>query len=637
MLNFLREGVKSNWLVKGFLFSFLLMALGGLVFMDVRGFFTGGGVGLNTVIKVDDKKLGPVQFDRALQNLLAQQGMTVDTARRMGMLPAYAESVGIRLQTEKAAEDLGLHPSKERLTSDLRKILEEVKLGSETKKQAVERILAESQISEQQLLDSVASDIGIDLMRRSILSGATAMMAPYESAYTKLQSQTRDFGIVRLSDSSAAPASDPTENELKELYNEKLADFSVPAEYNLILTTFGIDDVAGETTLTDEELQDLYDADQYAEPEKRTFNQYIFKTEGEAENAISVVENESVSLEEAGKTAGASAANFSTITAEKDKLPDMIGEDVFAASQGDIVGPLQSPIGFHVIELTEITAAQQKTFEEVKEQIRAEEEKMAREDLLFEMLDAIEDAVLSGETVQAIADTYALNVSEPVKMIPALSQEDEVNKAALAKLEEIGLTTPEDKIASLLSLTEGQNASVFEITPTEYAVVRLKETKAVEVTPFEDVRAEIVAIWENQSNQKNNEARALKLRAELEDGNKDLGRVGRMTESRSEGFTNIAQDNQDISPAILQVVFNATEFPTYDVVRDGTDYVIIETRGVQIDTESDVALDDEQSTALQTIIERQRWSTYTQAIGEKYPVKVNTALLEQMYPATSAE
>jgi peptidyl-prolyl cis-trans isomerase D len=56
----LRDGAGTGFL-KIILMGLLVMAVGGLVFTDVGGFFR-GGVGNNDVARVGDTKIGVVEF-----------------------------------------------------------------------------------------------------------------------------------------------------------------------------------------------------------------------------------------------------------------------------------------------------------------------------------------------------------------------------------------------------------------------------------------------------------------------------------------------------------------------------------------------------------------------------------------------
>lgn len=66
----------------------------------------------------------------------------------------------------------------------------------------------------------------------------------------------------------------------------------------------------------------------------------------------------------------------------RDQLPPEIGDAVYVAKKGDIVGPIQSSVGFHVIKVVERTAGRQLGYDEVALQVKGG----LQQDLMREIL-----------------------------------------------------------------------------------------------------------------------------------------------------------------------------------------------------------------------------------------------------------
>lgn len=81
----------SGGLGKFILFGFLALAVGGLVFSDVTGVFR-GGVGSSDVARIGDEKLSIHRFDRSLRRTLAQTGLSVDQAYKLGYVGQFLNS-----------------------------------------------------------------------------------------------------------------------------------------------------------------------------------------------------------------------------------------------------------------------------------------------------------------------------------------------------------------------------------------------------------------------------------------------------------------------------------------------------------------------------------------------------------------
>ena len=106
MLNAMREGAKSG-LSKFILFSFMIMAVGGLVFMDIGGFFR-GGINQSAVAKIGSQDLSITYFDRTLRRTLANQGLDTQTAYKLGLINQVLRSEISNNLLQRAAIDHGL-------------------------------------------------------------------------------------------------------------------------------------------------------------------------------------------------------------------------------------------------------------------------------------------------------------------------------------------------------------------------------------------------------------------------------------------------------------------------------------------------------------------------------------------------
>jgi len=157
-------------------------------------------------------------------------------------------------------------------------------------------------------------------------------------------------------------------------------------------------------------------------------------------------------------------------------------EAVFAAKPGDIVGPIKSQFGYHIIKVEGFRPEHQRPFEEVEEQVRmrvlegrAEAEAEARAAVLARRLKS-EDPQTE-EQWQAIADeddAVVLNQSPPFadgQPIPGASDGPELAEKAFAA--KVG------DIAGPVAVPRG------------WIVWQLAEVRPEGIPPFEEVRAQV--------------------------------------------------------------------------------------------------------------------------------------------------
>jgi len=138
--------------------------------------------------------------------------------------------------------------------------------------------------------------------------------------------------------------------------------------------------VAGNAEPSDAEIQAYYDENkeaQFTTPEQRCVRHILFNKDQEQK-----AEDVKQQLEEGGDFAELAKENSQDPgSAEKggdlgclgegETVPDF-EEAAFGAEQGEIVGPVQTQFGYHVLEVTEIKPKQTRPLSEVESQIRAQ-------------------------------------------------------------------------------------------------------------------------------------------------------------------------------------------------------------------------------------------------------------------------
>lgn len=160
---------------------------------------------------------------------------------------------------------------------------------------------------------------------------------------------------------------------------------------------------------------------------------------------------------------------------------------VFAMQAPGIVGPVKTTFGYHVIQLRQITAGQQKPFEEVRDQLAAEQVDTDRERSFNETLGKLVDEVYKNPTtlagaarlgalpMQTLADVTripsAARVTDPIAANPA------VLRAAFSE--------------SLIQ--DGTVSDPVEISPTRSVLLRVSAHQPERALPLPQVRDGVIA------------------------------------------------------------------------------------------------------------------------------------------------
>src|SRR5262245_44983148 len=144
----MREGASGGF-VKIVLFGLLTVAVGGLVLMDVGGFFR-GGVRRSDVAKVGSEKIQIAAFDRDVRSSLACVGIQPGEALKLGYIN---EILGAEIRNSlmhQAAGDLGVQVSKQRLAQQIGRIIAPMVEEGQPPQAVLDQILRSQGMSERE-------------------------------------------------------------------------------------------------------------------------------------------------------------------------------------------------------------------------------------------------------------------------------------------------------------------------------------------------------------------------------------------------------------------------------------------------------------------------------------------------------
>ena len=132
MLIWMRDSAGAG-ILKFFLLGILVLAVAGLVLMDVGGFFT-GNMASGTVAKGGGVNIGATEFNRTVERVVSRQGVSASDAYKFGLVDNILTSeIQNRLFTNEA-KDLGLEVPDESIRNQIAKIAEPLATEGRTKK-----------------------------------------------------------------------------------------------------------------------------------------------------------------------------------------------------------------------------------------------------------------------------------------------------------------------------------------------------------------------------------------------------------------------------------------------------------------------------------------------------------------------
>ena len=406
MLKSMREGAKSP-IMK----AFLIFLAGGFALWGI-GDITSGSFSGSKAVSAGDKSFSTqeaaVEFDRARRNLGA--GISIGEALQTPLLNEVMGSLSRKVLFSAEAERLGLTVTRDMQTSAIRQERAfQDEFGEFTEGRFLQT-LGQIGLSEAEYLDRLS-----ETLERDQIVGAVAATAFYPinaaTSLAKFQLAERQIRFVSFPVNAETVAT-PSDADLASWYAENSANFDAPIlrQFDAII----LDPVDLEDGIVLEEalVKDAFDRrrDEFITPETRLLSQMVFNTQDEADDALAALANSDFATVAADKLSW-TADDIALGNIRETALDATLGAAAFAGNEGDVVGPIETAFGFHLIEIGAITPGGESSFEDVRPTLEARLKAEAALDAVYDKANALEDVLGSGSTLREAASEVGATVT----------------------------------------------------------------------------------------------------------------------------------------------------------------------------------------------------------------------------------
>lgn len=495
MLNFFRRLTKSRF---GVLFTLAALAIIALSFglADINGLRTGGGAG-GALIEVAGDSVGEAdlrQRTRLALDAVRQDQEGLDMA---GFLAAGGfESVLARVENglvlEQFAERSGMVASKALIDGQIASIPAFQGFDGKFSQTNFERALAQRQITPAQLRADIARETYAQWLLAPTV-GAAQVADQLALPYANLLLERRG-GQIALVPARPDSSANPNEQQLSAFYGENRRRYLVPERRVVRFALVEPAAFAGRVTVSDAELQAAYNAagDRYAASATRSAEQVIVADQALAQRIAGQVKGGTA------VAAAARAAGLEPTTIEDAKQSALatrtsaeIAQQVFAAQQGAVVGPLRSPLGFHILKVTGVSQSAGRPLASVRDELTAEVRRRKEGEALVAVQEKLDDAIGDGATFEEMVADQKLSA----QTTPAVTAQG-VNPDApqqrldprLAPIVQAGFAAQDGDAPQLVPL--GQDGG--------FALVAVGRTVPAAARPLQSIRETVVADWRAQ-------------------------------------------------------------------------------------------------------------------------------------------
>ncbi|ATD07046.1 SurA N-terminal domain-containing protein [Pseudoalteromonas piscicida] len=371
-----------------------------------------------------------------------------------------------------------------------------------------------------------------------------------------LQQQTRAIDYAVLSKELVKDEVSVSDEEVQNYYDLNQTQFQAPELVAVNYIELKAEDLAPAEPVTEEALKTYYEEqkNQYLEPERRRVSHILVDASEDAEAAKQKADEILAELNNGADFAVVAEEKSDDVVSaelggdldwiERDMMDPAFEDAAFTLAEvGDVSEVVESEFGFHIIKLTDIQRQQAQSFEDVKDDLRAELEKAAKIDafyqkqtrvaeLAFEMADSLQDAAeAAGVEIKSTELVSRNALPEPLNS-PAISNT---------------IFTPE-------LLEDRVNSEVLEVAPEHIVVVRVAEHKAAATKPLEEVSAQIKTQLSNEKASTLIAEKAQSLFEQLQ-GSSTLAEIAKAQNIEVKSVTELKRRSYDVPPAIAAEAF----------------------------------------------------------------------------------
>ena len=455
----------------------------------------------NSIAKVGDSSITPELFDQAKRQQLERLRQQMGDQFRAGMLdtPEAREALVRNLMDEAAVtqtvarEHVGVS---EQEAVALIKNADALKENGQFSPALYERFLQSQGKSDQQFV----AEVRRDLAQEALLTGVTATY-PVPSAVVehlhKIITEEREVQTLIFNIDQYMGDVKVTPDEVKAYYDghqsEFMADEHVTAQY-VVLSP---ESFKASIKPNEEDVRSYYEQNKqrYATAEERRAS-HILISFGDDKAASKKKAEEILAKAKADPSSFAKLAKENSVDTGsaveggdlsffgRGMMVKPFEDAVFSAKKGDIVGPVESDFGWHVIYVTDIHPARVRDFNEVRADIEAEyiDQMALREfsekaeeftNIVYEQADSLEPAAQKfGLKLMTAEDVTRQGPADP-ELAPFF------NEHVL------------ENLYGSECLQEKRNSAAVEVGSNQLVAARVEKHFPKAVRPFDEVKGQI--------------------------------------------------------------------------------------------------------------------------------------------------
>jgi peptidyl-prolyl cis-trans isomerase D len=388
---------------------------------------------------------------------------------------------------------------------------------------------------------------------------ATAFVTPAEyRRYLNLYGEQRRAAIATFDVDSVAEEVEVSDDEIVAYYDNNPAEFQSPESADVDYIVIDRNDLRMQGEISEAEMQEYYaqSANRYLQDERRKAR-HILIPFGDDRRAAQEQAQSLLERIEAGEPFEDLAREYSADggTAEQggdlglvmqSQMPGDLGSAIFSMNEGDVMGPVESEFGFHVIRLDDIEAGGPLPLDQVRAELESELRDIRAEEAFQELERNLSDALFDGRSLNEMAQIADLEVQSASGLTRSGGEPFGANQAVI------------DAVFNPRVLQDGIISEIVELDASRSALFKVREHHEAAERPLAEVREQIAAALRAERAREIVRERALELQASLREG-ADFETAALEAGAEVSPMRVLGRQHEGVDTRVLEALFRAAK------------------------------------------------------------------------------
>jgi peptidyl-prolyl cis-trans isomerase D len=500
MLDTFRE--FGNKKIVRLIFAIFLIIPFGLFGID---YYFKAPVGGDTLVSVGNQRIGATEFDNAMRQQADTYRQQLRGTFDQSLMdnPEVKRSVLDRLVNEKllalGTDRAGVRMS-DKLLADKIAEIPYFQVDGRFSKERYEQLAKAQGLTPVGLDERLRQEFTQQEFRSSIADTAFVPKATLDS-FIRLSEQQREVGVVQLAPEAYLAKVKVAPEQVKAYYDGHAPEFTTPERARVEYVEFSLDSLAAKAEAPAEDVKKAYEdglaRNQWGTPEERKASHILIAVKPDAPEAdkkaaeakakaiAEQVRKNPKSFAEVAKKesqdpgSGANGGDLGFFP--RGAMVKPFEEAAFGAKKDEILGPVKSDFGYHVIRVTDIKPAKVKSLAEATPEIEAALKKQIAARKFAESAESFSNLVYEqSSSLKPAADELKVPLAQSPWILKGTPSVPQLSNPKLMA-----------EIFSDDAVKNKRNTSAVEVAPNMLIAAHVIDYKPAELRPFDSVHAEI--------------------------------------------------------------------------------------------------------------------------------------------------